>query len=248
MTAFAPGSRYEIQKVAAERGFRQLDLTYNGRYHINDRLVGHTARDLSEKSACWALCSMYGMTPVQADRITAKARSEKRAQVSMNFPDMPEPTGMTEYGVPMQTNQVNVGRSETHSPDMQNSKDPWFTSEDPGVMLPEQSLEMAGQASQLGQRHLFDHATIGGLSKIYDVGAMIDQLIPKLKTAQDALGRLLFLGQWKHDDFEDRFGPDDASELTDLLRNVFRSYGDLILRLETRSVSDQERVDPLARA
>lgn len=247
-TKFVPGSRNEIQKLAADHGFRRLEIRYDGRYRVIDKLAGHAATGLTEKTACWALCRVYGMTPEQADQTTAKARGQKVAQVSMNFPDMPEPMGMTEYGVPMQTDQVNVGYSQTMSPEAPQGMDPWATSTDPGVMMPEESMGRANEAAQLGQRHLFDHATIGGLSKVYDVGSMVDQLIPKLKTAQDALGRLLFLAQWKRDDFEDRFGADETSELTDLLRNVFRSYGDLILQLETRSVSDQERIDPLARA
>lgn len=244
---FKPGSRYEIEQIAANHGFRQLAVSYDGQYRLTDKFAHVDSPNLSEKAACWALCKVYGMTPEQADQTVMKARSEKRAQVSMNFPDMPDARGMTEYGVPFHTNETVVGRHQTMSPEIPDGMDPWHASEEPGVMLPEESMQMADEAAQLGQRHLFDHATIGGLSKIYDVGSMIDQMIPKLKTAQDALGRLLFLAQWKRDDFEDRFGADDTTDLTDLLRNVFRSYGDLLMQLETRSVSDQERVDPLAK-
>ena len=56
--------------------------------------------------------------------------------------------------------------------------------------------------------------------------------------ALDRLGRILFIFYWKNEDFAERYGEEDLAEMEDMLRGVFKSYGDLVLKLKEKSVTD----------
>lgn len=99
-----------------------------------------------------------------------------------------------------------------------------------------QAMELAAQAGQLGQRHVFDYSAIGGLAKVYDTGTLIDSYIPQFMQAIDRLGRVLFLYYWKNEDFGERYGTSDTVELEDTLRSVFKQFGDLALTLRRKTV------------
>lgn len=53
--------------------------------------------------------------------------------------------------------------------------------------------------------------------------------------ALDKLGRILFLFNWETDKFVEMYGRDDLPEFRDLLTNVFKNLGDLILFLRKKS-------------
>jgi len=95
---------------------------------------------------------------------------------------------------------------------------------------------LAEQAAQAGQKHVFDQAAVGGLSKVYDTSAVVDSYIPTFMDSLDRLGRVMFLFYWKHDDFTNRYGSDDVVEMEDRLRGVFKQFGDLTLKLKEKAV------------
>jgi hypothetical protein len=99
---------------------------------------------------------------------------------------------------------------------------------------------LAAQAGQIGQKHIFDHASIGGLSKIYDTSAVIDSYVPELMQALDRLGRILFLYYWKNEDFSERYGSNDIAEMEDLIRSVFKSFGELVLQLRKKAIDQDD--------
>ena len=100
----------------------------------------------------------------------------------------------------------------------------------------QEAMGIAENAAQLGQKHVFDKAAIGGLAKVYDTGAVIDSYLPEFMTAVDRLGRTLFLFYWKHNDFIDRYGTDDVIEMEDVLRSTFKQLGKLTMDLRRKSV------------
>ena len=102
--------------------------------------------------------------------------------------------------------------------------------------LDQEAMDLAAQAGELGQRHVFDYAAIGGLAKVYDTGALIDSYIPQFMQAVDRLGRVLFLYYWKNEDFGERYGSSDTVELEDTLRSVFKQFGNLTLILRRKTV------------
>jgi hypothetical protein len=105
-------------------------------------------------------------------------------------------------------------------------------------MMPidQEAQMLAEQAAQAGQKHVFDQAAVGGLSKVYDTSAVVDSYIPTFMDSLDRLGRVLFLFYWKHDDFTSRYGSDDVVEMEDRLRGVFKQFGDLTLKLKEKAV------------
>lgn len=102
--------------------------------------------------------------------------------------------------------------------------------------IDQQAQELAEQAAQAGQKHVFDQAAVGGLSKVYDTSAVIDSYMPNFMDTLDRLGRVLFLFYWKHDDFNSRYGSDDVVIMEDRLRSVFKQLGDLTLKLKEKAV------------
>lgn len=99
-----------------------------------------------------------------------------------------------------------------------------------------EAMQLAQEAARLGQRHVFDMSSIGGLAKVYDTGSLIDTYIPQFIQAIDRLGRVLFLYYWKNEDFGERYGTSDTIELEDTLRSVFKQFGDLALTLRRKAV------------
>ena len=108
--------------------------------------------------------------------------------------------------------------------------------EDQTIPIDQQAQELAAQAAQAGQKHVFDQAAVGGLSKVYDTSAVVDSYIPNFMDSLDRLGRVMFLFYWKHDDFNARYGSDDVVEMEDRLRGVFKQLGDLTLKLKEKAV------------
>ena len=102
--------------------------------------------------------------------------------------------------------------------------------------MDQESMDIAAQAGQLGQRHVFDQAAIGGLAKVFDTANVVDSYIPDFMDTIDRLGRILFLFYWKHEDFNQRYGSDDVVQMEDSLRNVFKQLGELTLHLKEKAV------------
>ena len=102
--------------------------------------------------------------------------------------------------------------------------------------LDQEAMDLAAQAGQLGQRHVFDYSSIGGLAKVYDTGSLIDSYVPQFMQAVDRLGRVLFLYYWKNEDFGERYGTSETVELEDTLRSVFKQFGNLALTLRRKTI------------
>ncbi len=106
-----------------------------------------------------------------------------------------------------------------------------------------QSQQFALQASQTGQKEIFDTAMIGSLLKTVRDDSMVDKYMGDLMKALDRLGRILFLYYWHGDKFEDRYGKGEMTELEDGLRNAFEYLGDIVLFLKQRSMDVEGEQD-----
>ena len=174
--------------------------------------------------------------------ITPKKRfkkEEKQAANDMisgapNAPNFPEPywgyDPMTGGNVPtMQPSEFNQ-----KIPDMSASKT------DRSIYYPfgpdPKAMQVAQEASQSGQREIFDTAMLGGLLKAVRQDGIVDKYMGDLKKGLDRLGRLLFLYYWHGEEFEDRYGKQDMPELEDGLRNGFENVGDIVLKLMQKTV------------
>lgn len=107
---------------------------------------------------------------------------------------------------------------------------------DPFYMPDQKAMYVGQQASQSGQKEVFDTAMISGLIKTVRQDGLVDRYLGDLMKALDKLGRILFLFYWHQDEFEDRYGKQDMPELEDTLRNAFEVLGDLVLFLKEKTV------------
>ena len=96
-------------------------------------------------------------------------------------------------------------------------------------------VQKAVQTAQTGQKEVFDAQAIATLAKYVAPEKKITDYMPKLTSALDRLGRLLFLLNWDVKAFEEMFGRDDLPELNELLTSVFENLGDLIIFLKKHS-------------
>ena len=220
------------------------------RFELDD----HNFTDpVSYKQASIELVTRLGLGYDQAKKMLKAAERNggtsyvvKMAQmvgVSMPQPSMPDAsvdpyTGMPVYQMPYvdETQGQLTGVPDGMYENVPGENVGGELSQD-GLPIDQEAQMLAQQAAELGQKNVFDQATVGGLSKVYDTGSVIDSYIPQFMESLDRLGRILFLYYWKHDDFISRYGTEDVVEMEDLLRSTFKTLGKLTIELKKRGLS-----------
>lgn len=107
---------------------------------------------------------------------------------------------------------------------------------DPMQGLDPQTMQVAQQAAQSGQKEIFDVSAVSGMLKTVRQESMVDKFLPDLIKALDRLGRMLLFFYWHNKSFAERYGKKDLPELEDSLRNSFEDVGDLVLFLKQKTV------------
>lgn len=95
-------------------------------------------------------------------------------------------------------------------------------------------IDDAMRASELGNKNIFDYSVIGSLAKYTNVNEKISEYIKTFEVALNDLGEILFMFQWKGGDLVDSFGTFELKDMEDLLKTVFRNFGDLLLKLKNK--------------
>ena len=205
-------------------------------------------RKMDKESAFRHLVVDWDLREETADLLIKKAEEKVRYKVEF-------------YVKLAAATQVDEGPSAPGHPDPQMSGDSIMGSGIPTTMNDERSLlvndmmpnpgareqykpkgpdpstmQIAQQASQTGQREIFDTAALGSLLKAVRQDNMIDRYQGDLMKGMDRLGRIYFQFLWHGEEFEDRYGKQDLPELEDGLRNAFEAAGDIILVLKRKSV------------
>lgn len=98
------------------------------------------------------------------------------------------------------------------------------------------TMQIAQQAAQTGQREIFDTAMLGSLLKSVRSDSMVDRYMGDLMKGVDRLGRIYFQFLWHGEEFEKRYGKQDLPEIEDGIRNAFEAVGDIVLRLQQKTV------------
>ena len=239
-------------------GFHDLSVTSDGvEYHVRvDDL--RSSRPMDYKRACMSLTGALGLSVGDAERLLDRADADRSVRTGVHFGKaaqfvgvgMPDPVPQTPTvdpysGVPMygpyatDTQGMLTGAPMVPhgNPYGENLGGEGETQQAVGAApMDPRALDLATQAAEVGQRHVFDYSAIGGLAKVYDTGSLIDSYIPQFMQSIDRLGRILFLYYWKNEDFGERYGTSDTVELEDTLRSVFRQFGDLALTLRQKTI------------
>lgn len=223
----------------------------------NGTVVSINNRDFEPMDALIHLVAQHGLREKQARIMLAESEAEKRSSYFIKYaapydllnqgpsaPPFPEPNygydPLTDRGVTTMYNSealMPVPDLQANATDRDAYKvlgnDPTY-----GVGGPDQeSMSVAMQAAETGQKEVFDTAMLGSLLKATRDDNLVDRYIGDLLKGMDRLGRILFQFYWHQDQFEDRYGKGDMTELEDGLRNAFEAVGDIILFLNQRKIS-----------
>lgn len=230
-----PGNLADVQMAIMQKT-AGLKIVVQGSEAIID------TKRYSTKQALFALVRDYGFREKTAEWMLNEATRLDGCRFRVKFangypmaPAMPEPTyGYDDYsGVqtinPMEDNRPVDGMSSAMT-------DPSIYSNAQPPEPDYQAMEMGQQASQTGQKDVFDTAMLGSLLKTVRQESIVDRFLGDLMKALDRLGRILFLFYYRNEEFIDRYGKSDAPELEDTIRNAFEMLGDLILFLKAKTV------------
>jgi hypothetical protein len=151
-----------------------------------------------------------------------------------NAPPFPEPNvgwdPMTGSNVPT----MSQSEYNTKVPDMSASRT------DRSIYQPQgpdpNSMAVAQEAAQTGQKEVFDTAMLGSLLKTVGPHSMVDRYLGDLMKGTDRLGRILFELYWHGEEFQERYGKSETPELEDALRNSFEAMGEVVLKLKQKGV------------
>lgn len=160
----------------------------------------------------------------------------KRAYTGDTYPQpFEEHPYVNEFG---QNTYVGIGQENTLPTMDSYTGNP--TKQDLGTMpeingIDPKYISQAIQMAQNGQKEIFDTQMIGALAKYVSVGDKISEYLPSIVEATDRLGRILFLLHWETDKFKDMYGRGDLPELVELVTNVFKNIGDLVIFLKRKS-------------
>ena len=96
-------------------------------------------------------------------------------------------------------------------------------------------VQQAVQLAQNGQKEIFDVQAISTLARYSGVNDKVTEYLPSMVEAMDRMGRILFLMHWDTEKFVDMYGRSDLPELVELITNVFKNLGDLVIFLKRKS-------------
>lgn len=98
----------------------------------------------------------------------------------------------------------------------------------------QQDAQSAAQMAAGGQKEIFDTSAIAMISKYVDPTSKVINYLPNFVDTLDKLGRMLFMIYWETDKFQKMYGVDELPELIELIKNVFKNLGDLVVFLKRK--------------
>ena len=249
--AFAPASYFDVKENLLKMAYHDVVVSSMGEgigYNIS--IDGTMTRDdLDEKEAAWELAKGLGIDADETFRILGEVKTAGASKRFVKFAQqvsMPDfPPQYTNYdahiGVPVEPAQEDVvyGQSQQYNPPYVGPGDAIQMGGE-GERQQMTAGELGQQAAAAGQQQVFDHSVVGGLAQTYDVSFAIDSYVPDLLKCLDRIGRILFLFYWKNVDFAERYGDQDLTAMEDQLRGVFKSLGDLSLKLKQKTIDSED--------
>lgn len=254
--AFQLGTLVDVNEAMIKNSFHKLTVASDDGMEYYFRFDDNYAtRPVSYKKAYVTLVTRFGLPVGTSEELLKEAQSKYKARRLIKLAqmpsqlvgvDMPQPgdqsamtdpySGLPMYNMPYEQDMAGsmTGMPQPPQPDQYGINIGGEAEMDVGAQ------NLAAQAAQAGQKNVFDHASIGGLAKIYDTGSVIDSYVPEMMKALDRLGRILFLYYWKNEDFAERYGTNDIAEMEDLIRSVFKSFGELVLQLRKKSIDKDD--------
>ena len=253
---FKPGKLSDVMEALEKQGVHKLLVGSDDRglefyIRLDDQFADH--KQMPYKTACVRLMAHFGLGVDDAEDMLTEAAESFKSRRLVKFAQLPG-VAMPYPPPPVYSSDYQTGATVTYPQvDLTRGQNVGVTppqySLAPGFNLGGeaqqdlQSAQTAVQAGQAGQKQVFDHSVIGGLAKMYDIGAVVDTYVPDMMQALDKLGRVLFLFYWKNEEFVERYGAEDMAELEDTIRGVFKNFGDLVLKLKQKAIESEDTND-----
>jgi len=95
--------------------------------------------------------------------------------------------------------------------------------------MPQETAMPMEAAAGLGDKGMFDAATLGALTQMNPLNEAISNELPNVEKALDSVARILVSVQMRSNELVSQLGPDDYSELEDNLRTTLSGLGSIIL-------------------
>jgi hypothetical protein len=237
-----PGAPYTIHNILNDKNVFPMSVHTNGSEYFVD-VNGAKKKYDDPIKAKIAMVMQYGLDEKIGndliDSLTpgfSKKGHIKLAYTGDIYPQPFEEQPYTnEFG---QSTYVGVGQENTLPTMDSYVNNP--TRQNLGVMpevkgIDPKYIQEAVQLAQNGQKEIFDAQMIGTLAKHVSVGDKVSEYLPSMIEAMDRLGRILFLMHWDTDKFKEMYGRSDLPELLELVTNVFKNMGELIIFLKRKS-------------
>lgn len=238
--ALKPAGLTTIMNAQAANGILELGVSKKaGRYIVS--VLGANTPTL-EKNACLrVLTSTLGIDAQQAIDLVESTQPDSRSRAwfkradiysGMPFPDMQTETGANDLGV-----RETQGMTSSTIVPMQHEPfpDPFNPDLANYDKIKQKDIDFLMRAADSGSQNVFDPAMIGVLLKTNRTLIQVDQWVPDLVTALDRLCRTLLLFYWKNPDFSHGYGTDEMAELEDVMLNVIKSLGTIVLFFKQRA-------------
>ena len=236
-----PGSIVDVQ---LEIGRKTAEL----RVYTDGHEIIINQQRMPKLSGLFHLVKDHGFREKTARQILQQAEKTGGAKFRVKYAESPylsdsqpsAPFGYPDdYGVDPYTGAVTQSPTSQYIgvPDLASSQPDQMGFEDYDAATPDaQLLQQVQQASQTGQKEVFDTSMLGTMLNAVRQSSIVDRYLGDLMRALDRVGRLLFMFFWHNEEFADRYGKADMPELEDTLRNTFEGVGDLVLFLKAKSV------------
>lgn len=211
----------------------------------------HGTQQLTKKAALLSLVRDHGLREKQARVMLTEATAQQVHNRAVTYlikyadpymqpgpgaPAFPEAQYGSEALGPHRSVQSIYPQEEFMPVDEMSAQHTDPSTYDPFYQPDQDAMQVAQQASQSGQKEVFDTAMIGGMLKAVRQDSLVDRYLGDFMKALDKLGRILFMFYWHSEEFEDRYGKQDLPELEDSLRNAFEVLGDVVLFLKEKTV------------
>lgn len=121
------------------------------------------------------------------------------------------------------------GTADAVDPQLLQQNDPQRSQQNIG-----KSVQDAVQMAQSGQKEIFDTQAIAMMAKYIDPTKKVLNYIPSFIDTLDKLGRILFMTYWDIEKFHKMYGKDELPEMIELVKNVFKNTGDLVIFLKRK--------------
>jgi hypothetical protein len=246
-----PGGSWALNSFLSKNNIFPMTVRTNGSEYFSD-IAGAKKKYDNPMKAKIAMVTEVGLDFKQAceiiDNLTPAKNLSGHVKLAYTGDYYPIPYEEAPYTNQVgQPTYVGVGQESRLPADIRYTGDPTalgltvmpeVEGIDPSTSKKEIDPRYVNQATQMaqgGQKEIFDVQTMATLAKYVGVSDKITEYVPSLIEGMDRLGRILFLLNWDTDKFVEMYGRNDLPELVELVSNVFKNLGDLVIFLKRKS-------------